>query len=148
MTIRVGHEPRSSDDEIAKNGKSLLQVLSGFHNPCQAENLSVLLRFSLDSEGDIDYWCRQVLACICESQHQTKLITLIARSFVENCEFKEQQYRGLKTDLMVAKFFEQRALVKRGESEKASDDFSELNLCIYVLIRDNKLLELRQRFEQ
>jgi hypothetical protein len=69
----------------------------------------VLLRFSLDSEGDIDYWCRQMLACICESQQQMKLITLIARSFVENCEFKEQQFRGLKTDEMITRFFEQRA---------------------------------------
>lgn len=78
-----------------------------------------------------------------------KLMTLIARSFVENCEFKEQQFRGLKTDEMITRFFKQQAQLKQEKIEKSSnDDFAELNLCIYVLIRDNKLLELRQRFEQ
>jgi hypothetical protein len=34
LTIRVGHETRCSDEDQAKNGKSLLQVPQGFHNPC------------------------------------------------------------------------------------------------------------------
>lgn len=63
---------------------------------------------------------------------------VIARSFVENCEFKDQQYRGLPTDEMVQEFF----------NRARGNEAAELNLCIYVLIRDNKLLELRQKFEQ
>jgi hypothetical protein len=83
LTIRL------SDSDKTENGKSLLQVLQHFTNPCQAENLSILLRFSLDSEGDINYWCQQMLACIAQSSNQLKLMTVIARSFVENCEFKD-----------------------------------------------------------
>lgn len=75
--------------------QTLLQVLEHFENPCQAENLSILLRFSLDSEGDTPYWCKQVLACFQQSQSQLKMITAIAKSFVDNCEFKEQAFRGM-----------------------------------------------------
>jgi hypothetical protein len=32
--------------------------------------------------------------------------------------------------------------------ESGRSEFAELNLCIYVLVRDSKLLELRPRLEQ
>lgn len=92
-------------------------MLVDFANPTQVESLAILLRFSLDSEGDSqEEWCRQVLACFLQSgyqnysneyggpalnvstngsSHQLKLILQIVRTFVENCEFKEQSYRGL-----------------------------------------------------
>lgn len=43
LTIRLKQETIS---------KSLLQVLVDFTNPTQVESLAILLRFSLDSEGE------------------------------------------------------------------------------------------------
>ena len=58
-------DPEQQEErEAAVAGKSLLQVLSDFSNPTQVESLAILLRFSLDSEGESsEEWCRQVLAC-------------------------------------------------------------------------------------
>ena len=51
-------------------GRSLLQILTDFANPTQVESLAILLRFSLDSEGDSsEEWCSQVLSCFLHSGH-------------------------------------------------------------------------------
>ena len=66
----------------------------------------------MDSEGDSsEEWCKQVLACLQQSQNQLKLVTQIVRAFVNNCEFKEAQYRGLQTENMVEQYFESKQQV-------------------------------------
>lgn len=73
------------------------------------------------------------------------MVTSIARAFVDNCEFKDQQFRGLLTEEMVHEFF---AAMGAARQSNSVNEFAELNLCIYVLIRDSKLIELRSRLEQ
>lgn len=64
-------------------------------------------------------------------------MNFIARTFVETCEFKDAQFCGLDTEGMVRAFFDQR-------SHSAEENpFAILNLVIYVIERDAKLLELR-----
>lgn len=67
------------------------------------------------------------------------------RAFVDNCEFKDQSYRGLKTENIINKFFEKRQ--KKGQGSVQISEFADLNLFIYIVIRDSKLLELRDKIE-
>lgn len=47
---------------------------------------------------------------------------------------------------MINKFFEERN--KKGAREGGSiSEFADLNLLIYIVIRDSKLLELREKIE-
>lgn len=55
-------------------------------------------------------------------------------------------YRGLQTENIITKFFEER---KRSIAEGLASvsEFADLNLFIYIVIRDSKLLELREKIE-
>ena len=64
---------------------------------------------------------------------------MICRSFVDNCEFKDQSFKGLDTEAMVEEFFARKAA--------AQNEFAQLNLFIYVILRDSKLMELRPKLE-
>ena len=66
------------------------------------------------------------------------------RTFVDNCEFKDGMYRGLQTENMINKFFEER---KKSGPQGSVSEFADLNLFIYIVIRDSKLLELREKIE-
>jgi len=62
LTIRLGQSTAGSSQTPSK---SLLQVLNDFTDPTQVESLAILLRFSLDSDGDShEEWCQQVLAAL------------------------------------------------------------------------------------
>jgi hypothetical protein len=52
-------------------------------------------------------------------------------------EYKERSYRGYATEKLLANFL---------ASEKTQA--AQLNMAIYVLVRDARLLELRPRLEQ
>ena len=59
MTIRLKQPTLDVTETQQRSSKSLLQVLKDFQNPTQVESLEILLRFSLDSEGDSsEEWCK------------------------------------------------------------------------------------------
>ena len=59
MTIRLKQPALDVAETQQRSSKSLLQVLNDFQNPTQVESLEILLRFSLDSEGDSsEEWCK------------------------------------------------------------------------------------------
>lgn len=59
MTIRLKQPTLDVTETQQRSSKSLLQVLNDFQNPTQVESLEILLRFSLDSEGDSsEEWCK------------------------------------------------------------------------------------------
>ena len=59
MTIRLKQPALDVTETQQRSSKSLLQVLNDFQNPTQVESLEILLRFSLDSEGDSsEEWCK------------------------------------------------------------------------------------------
>ena len=55
-------------------------------------------------------------------------------------------YRGLQTENMIIKFFQERQ--KNRLTQGSVSEFADLNLFIYIVIRDSKLLELREKIEQ
>ena len=61
----------------------------------------------------------------------------ICSSFVDNLEFKERSYRGYATEKLLTRFL----------SEEKTEA-AKLNMAIYVLVRDARLLELRPKLEQ
>ena len=54
-------------------------------------------------------------------------------------------YRGLQTENIVHKYFEER---KKAGASGGISEFADLNLFIYIVIRDSKLLEMREKIEQ
>jgi len=59
LTIRLKQPTLDVTETQQRSSKSLLQVLNDFQNPTQVESLEILLRFSLDSEGDSsEEWCK------------------------------------------------------------------------------------------
>lgn len=81
-------------------------------------------------------------------------MTRIVRGFVDGCEFKEGQYRGLQTESMVEQYFlaqEQQAAEEDGDPSqprrRRQHSMSDLNLLVYIVIRDEKLLQLRDKIE-
>ena len=76
------------------------------------------------------------------------------RAFVNNCEFKDAQYRGLQTESMVEQYFQSKQQAEALEDEGSGQpqrsrqpDMADLNLFIYIVIRDEKLLQLRDKIE-
>ena len=72
-----------------------------------------------------------------QDNHSLQNVLAICNSFVDNLEFKDKSYRGYTTEQLVHDF------LQKTESESA-----QLNMAIYVLVRDAKLLELRSKLEQ
>jgi len=61
----------------------------------------------------------------------------ICRTFVEGIEFKGGEYQSVETQSIITYHL-----------GMARSDVRDMNLMIYVLLRDNKLLQLRDKLEE
>lgn len=106
------------------------------------EALLILIRFGLDSEGcsNQSIWVQKLadaIQSVSEHSGNVKLISMICRAFVDGIEFKGGDYQAIGTEELISYHL--------GQPRSATKD---LNLMMYVLTRDSKLLQLRDKLEE
>ena len=102
------------------------------------EAFLTLLRFGLDTEGGANQqlWVQKLAESI-QSVEDLKLMSHICRTFVEGIEFRGSEYQAVDTQSIV-----------NYHLNLLRSDIKDTNLVIYVLTRDSKLLQLREKLEE
>ena len=100
------------------------------------ESFLILLKFALDTEGgpQAQLWLQQLHAAV-GSVRSVRLMLQISKTFVECIEFRNNQWQAVPSESVASE-------------HRPDGGQSDVNLLVYVLTRDSKLLELREKLEQ